>query len=196
MPSKSKVLAKFGDPLVTKDGRVISPEGEKVIPDIRPDVKPSEFTPTKRRTLKELPGESNIITAVGAVIVFTVLGVGDREICTALNIDMVKLKYLREHAAYAECFNILVSEFINANSSLVAARIAAYSHTALTSLAEVTLHGQKEDNRLRGAINLLDRGGHGPKDVINRQGQRDELRITLIGQEQELSIEINGGRDG
>ena len=109
----------------------------------------SDYKPKRRRTVKDLPAPVATLNAVACVFMYTTLGLGDREIADTLNITTKQLKDVRGHPAYAECFDAITAEFININSDLINARIAAYSHDALTEIANIALNGKEEKNRLR-----------------------------------------------
>jgi len=100
------------------------------------------------------------------------------------------MKSLRGSPAYAECFEAVTSEFISVNSELITARIAAYSHDALSEIANVALRGKEERNRLRGSMYLMGAGGHGDKTKIAAgAAAKNDLRIVIIGKDQDVRIE-------
>lgn len=194
-------LARPGDPLVTGKGETIEPinkpekkkgASELITPQT---IDPAQYRPTKKRVLKELPAEARVITAVGAVFMYTLLGVGDREIADTLNTSVDDVIALRNHSAYGECFQIIHGEFINANSDLLTSRIAAYSQTALQTVGDLVQTGKKEEVRLRASIDMLDRAGVRPKDQEQRQSSMtNDLRIIIIdgNAKNDIEIEING----
>ena len=113
----------------------------------------------------------------------------DREIADTLNISVKQLKDVRGHPAYAECFEAITSEFISINSDLINARIAAYSHDALTEIANIALNGKEEKNRLRGSTYLMNAGGYGDKTNMGNSVTKNDLRIVIIGKDQDVRIE-------
>src|SRR5688572_5679560 len=111
--AKSTALARVGDPLVTESGQVVHPEGYingKPLPKEKPSLvlDAGTFRPLKKRNLKELPAEVGTINGVAAVFMYTMLGVGDREIADALGIDVRRVEDVRAHSAYKECFDTVV----------------------------------------------------------------------------------------
>ena len=190
----SKDLAIPGDPLVTEHGEIIYEDSpaDKVKQRTH-NVNAFNFKSTKKRQLKDIPGPVSLINAVACIFMYTTLGVGDREIQDALKITSPEFDQIKKHSAYNECFEIIASEFINANSALLSSRIAAYSHAALTSVANIALNGKKEENILRASDSLLDRAGVSPKENASR-GQQDNntLRIVVIDGEKHVGIELNG----
>lgn len=194
----STALARVGDPLITATGQKIDPDGYTNGRKHPKATEPITFEATsfrakKRRTLKELPGEVNLINGVGAIFIYTLLGVGDREIADALKITAFEVAQVRESSAYKECFDIVVSELISSSSESLQARIASYSHSALNTVAAIAMDGKKEETKLRAADSLLDRAGVRAKDneLRNKANTASELRITVIDASKETQLNIN-----
>lgn len=192
---KSKELARPGDPFVAPDKSVISPEPISRTPaaDVNTAIDPATFRPNARRTLKDLPADVSMINGVACVFLYTMVGVGDRQIAEALKISIEQVRQMRGHSAYSECFNMVVGEFINANSDHIQARIAAYSHGALSQVANIAFNGEKENNKLRASKDLLEMGGFAKGDIAKRGGDSllNELRIVFV--ENEGNVQVNVG---
>lgn len=186
------VLARPGDPYVMADGKMFQEEFRDIKADYSvPTVEPSRFKSTVQRALSELPAPPDMIRAVSCVFMFTVLGVQDREICQALGIDKAKLKVIRTHLAYKECFDLVMREFININSDLLEARLAGYAHNALTSVAQVAFQGKEEKTRLKAADSLLDRGDVGIRKNAGKSNVNgNSLRIVFYKDEAKVDVEI------
>lgn len=200
--AKSTALARVGDPLITETGSKIDPEGYLAGRPIKTEapamvLDAPSFRPLKKRTLRELPAEASLINGVGAIFMYTMLGVGDREIADALKVTVPQIEEVRVHSAYKECFDIVVAEFINKNSDLLAARVAAYSHSALDTVGAIALNGKKEETKLRASIDLLDRAGVKPKDVEARNmgNKANELRIVIVKSGQDTNLQFDLGAD-
>jgi len=186
------VLARPGDPYVMPDGKMYQEEFREIRADYStPTVDPGRFRASVQRTLKELPAPPDMVRAISCVFMFTVMGVQDREICQALEIDKAKLKTIRTHQAYKECFDLVMREFINVNSDLLDARLAGYAHSALTSVAQVAFQGREERTRLKAADSLLDRGDVGVrKNVKNGNASGNSLRIVFYKDDAKVDVEI------
>lgn len=199
---KSKALAKPGDPLITSTGAIVEPD-EDVKDEVNPapssstKLSPATFKASQRRALAELPGESKILNAVAVIFLYTALGVSDREIIEATKLSTVELKQVRNHIAYTTCFDLIINEFINANSELLVSRIAAYSHMALDNVANLARKAKGEKVKLDASTDLLDRAGVRPKDNENRTIlNKNELRIVIDGGTAGVALELNGERIG
>jgi hypothetical protein len=205
-PPPVPVLARVGDPFIAPDGSLIAPEyPEDYFPRVKEETKiqAKDFRAKRRRNLNELPAQTNILNACGAVMMYTFFGVGDREIAQALKCTTVEIEEIRAHAAYSEYLELLGQEIISAESENVTHRIAAYSHGALDTIAHVSRNGKVESNRLRASIDLMDRGGFNPKAVAEKQvSLKNVLRIQVLdeyGTGKSVNIELDstiGGDDG
>jgi hypothetical protein len=205
-PAPTPVLARVGDPFVAPDGSLIAPlYPEDYFPRLKEETKieASKFRGKRRRNLNELPAQSNVMNACGAVMLYTFFGVGDREIAQALKCSVPEIEEIRAHAAYSEYLELLGNEIISAESENVTHRIAAYAHGALDTIAHVSRNGKAESNRLRASIDLMDRGGFNPKAVAEKQvSLKNVLRIQVLdefGAGKSINVELDstiGGDDG
>lgn len=206
--AKSSALARVGDPLITDKGIKIEPEGYangRPLPSEKPALvlDASSFRPMRKRNIKELPADTNMMNGVAVVFLYTLMGVGDREIADTLRVTVPEVEAVRQHSAYRECFDAIVGEFINKNSDLLAARIAAYSHSALDVVGSISMNGKKEETRLKASTDLLDRAGVRAKDVAERNSgsKANELRIVIVKPDDHTKMdfdysmgEVNGDR--
>lgn len=195
----ARALARVGDPLVTSQGSVISPDTVESASETRSpgvigaSIDPELYRPLKRRTTKELPAEPRVLNAIGVVFMYTILGIGDREIADIMHCTTDEIVSIRKHSAYADYFNGVLGEFINANSDLLTSRIASYAQTAIQTVGTLAQEGKKEETKLRASIDILDRAGVRPKDQEQRQQTiKNELRIIIVKNENNVSLELNG----
>lgn len=188
--SLARPLAKVGDPYVTSDGRIIAPFQEaKAEPG---KVSTTKFKPQRKRALRDLPVQPAIMNGIACVFMYTILGVSDREIAEAMKVTVTDVGNVRKSPAYAECFDNVVNEFINVNSELMHARIAAYGQNALSSVADIAFNGKREANKLRASVDLLDRGGFTKKDNTGRGVGNNELRIVVTDGDANVTVSLNG----
>jgi hypothetical protein len=186
----ARPLAKWGDPLVNPDGTVVPPDRiDGGVDTSLPKVNVKEFKASKKRTVKDLPAPVPTLNGIACVFMYTTLGLGEREVADTLKITVKQLQELKAHPAYSECFEAVTQEFININSDMINARIAAYSHDALSEIASIALNGKEERNRLRGSTYLMNAGGYGDKSNIGAAA-RNDLRIVIIGKDaHEVTVE-------
>jgi hypothetical protein len=205
-PAPVPVLARVGDPFVAPDGSLIAPSyPEDYFPRLKEETRINAvtFRGRRRRNMNEMPGQPNIMNAIGAVMMYTFFGVGDREVAQALKCTVQDIDEIRSHAAYSEYLELLGGEIINAESENVTHRIAAYAHGALDTIAHVSRNGKVETNRLRASIDLMDRGGFNPKAVAEKAvSLKNVLRIQVLdeyGAGKGVNVEISqtiGDEDG
>jgi hypothetical protein len=134
------------------------------------------------------------MNGVAAVFLYTMFGLTEREMCESLKITMSQLMEIKNHAAYQEFFDTVVAEFINANSGLMQARLAAYADGAITSIGTLSQQAKHEGTKLRASESVLDRVGITSKaqqDKSNSLG--NELRILIVdGKDRGVELELNG----
>jgi hypothetical protein len=188
----AKPLARWGDPYVTPTGAIIEPDNINGVPQEAPKLSVIEYKPQRKRSTKDLPAPTLTINAIACVFMYTMLGLGDREIADTLKISVAKLEMIRKHSAYAECFEIVTGEFISINSEMIHARIAAYGHDALSSVADIALNGKEEKSRLRGSMFLMGAGGFGNKADQQKSVHQNDLRIVIINKEHDVRVEVDG----
>lgn len=191
--AKRKELARPGDPYVAPDKSVVNPEPLSRTPaiDVNAKIDPKEFRPNARRTLKDLPADVRMVNACACIFMYTLMGIGDRQISEALKISITQVNQIRAHSAYGECFNLVVGEFINANSDHIQARLAAYSHGAVSQVASIAFSGEKETNRLKGSLELLHMAGFDKQSQAARgDSLMNELRIVVVEAEGDVNVNI------
>jgi hypothetical protein len=175
------------------DGRVLQPESMADLGLIDPvaiDVEPKDFRALATRNMEDLAGDQRMVVACCAVLTMTMLGISDREILEVLRIDSERLSTIREHEVYTDCFNACYRELINANSSSLQARIAAYAHGALSNVAKIAATAKRDDVRLTANRDILDRAGTKASDQADREkGKTTSLRIAVL--KGDTTIEIN-----
>lgn len=194
MPKKQtqRKLARPGDPLVLGDGSIV-PEhkgvpAEALVQRAYEELNPAKFRPTRKRDAKDLPAPISVMKGIGVVFAFTMMGMTDREMASILDISMELLDELRNHSAYKELFDTIHTEFVNANSELLASRIAAYSHSALDTVAKMAGSAKHEPTRFKAADSIIDRALGGAE----ARGQKDKgtLRIVVLDDERDVNINI------
>lgn len=190
MPKKPIKLARPGDPYVMSDGRIVAPVFcEEAVQSTALTV--ADFKPTKQRSAKDLPAPQSMMKAIATVLVYSLLGLGHREIAEALGIDVGIVDKVKAHPGYDETFQALFTEMINVNSEHMMARIAAYGPNALKGLANIAFHGKAETNQLRAQQDLLDRGGHSKKQASGAMNGANDLRIIV--EQGDSTVEVNIG---
>lgn len=187
--SLASPLARVGDPLVLADGRRIEPTPAGGVVVEKSDAKPKEFKSTKRRNISDLPAEPRVLNGIACVFVYTILGVGDREIANALNIPVSHVREVKKHPGYAEIFDLVQDEFINIESDSIQSRIAAMGNDAIAQMFQLAMNGKFESTKLKASQDILDRGGHTRKEAM-KMGGGDALKIVVSKGNSETQVRV------
>ena len=184
-------FAEPGDPLVTRAGDVIEEDKEGVfrkVPEGSEEFNPAYYRPEEQKVLSDLPASPQSMNAIAVVLFYTLSGISDTEIAESIGIDIGQIRTIRMSGAYADAFGAVNNELIKANSVTIANRVANYSLDALDVVADIAFFGKKENNKLRAAVDLLNRNE-------KREEKRDpmnELKITITkGNTEDTSIRID-----
>lgn len=198
-PKKSlaKPLARVGDPLVLPSGQAVEPTPAGGVLVEKQDAKAHEYKPTKRRNLSELPAQPRVFNGIACVFVYSIFGVGDREIADAMRLKPEQVREIRKHPGYSELFDQVEDEFINAHSERLAARIASYGGAAVDTTAVIMKESKKDSLRLKAAENFVDWGGFSKKEQ-SKGGLGDALRIVVTKSDEstEITVDAIGGSNG
>ena len=192
MAGLAKALARPGDPLVLPTGQVIQdPKVRKQrVAALTNHLEPKDYRPRRQTTSKELPAPIGVMNPVALVFMYTLMGLGDREIGDILKISSVQVVEIRSHPAYTDAFNTILQEFISTESEYIQSRIAAYSHIALETVTDIVVNGEQETNRLKASQDILDRGGIKINDGKGGKNGVNELRINIIDGDKEFNVEV------
>lgn len=197
-------LARPGDPLITRHGVKIDPDlprSAKAYDNLPAAVgehksnvhlDPATYRSSKRKNIRDLPAPPNVINGVAAAFMYTILGVGDREIADTLKITTMQLEELRTHSAYSECFKTVLDELISANTDAIQARIASYATKAVDNIFHIAEHTEEDSLKLRANQDLADRAGIGAKQLAERKvSTQSTLRIMIIDDEKSVSVNLD-----
>lgn len=191
-------LADPGDPLVAPDGQVLQPirHPNKLKEDQQQHkIDPLTFRGVKQHNVRDLPAPANMMHGIGAVLMYSIMNVGDREIADQLKISVEDVIKIREHPAYSEVFQAFFDNVISAHGQSIVGRIASYAQKAADKVAHLAFHATGEKVQLDASRDILDRGGFRPKDVDQKQGmQNNTLRIQINRADgsKELELQIDG----
>lgn len=189
-------LARPGDPLIMPDGSQHQPikhkaAFEKEKADFKLDA--HTFRGKSQKNLRDLAAPVNMFNAIAAVLGYSIMGVGDREVADALKCTTTELEAIRQHPAYNELFDTFYHAVISADSDSLTGRIASYSHSALDTVAVLSKNAENEAVKLRASTDILDRAGVTPKlNEMKGMMKNDTLRIqvTRPGRDGEIGVTV------
>jgi hypothetical protein len=123
-----------------------------------------------RRGLIDLPADSKAITTAGVVWLYFTLGINDAEIAEATGLKLSQVDMIKGLQLFTQLDQLLKDNIHDMQADSVQKRIDAMSTTALDLLEDLT---QDEETRpatkARIAMNMLDRGGFSPKQVMEHR---------------------------
>lgn len=199
-------LAKPGDPLTHINGEVVMEDEDDdgaagvSLPLPSTPVPYKYYRPQTRRVLSDFRESPQLLNACAIIFSYSVLGIGDAEICESTGLSLDQIERVRSARAYSEMFENVMRELINANSEYIEARIAAYSGMALNNVAEIAATAKNKAVKLSASKDILDRAGHRPKDQAARGNSgMNELHIvvTKSSDSDEFNLNLNvGGSNG
>ena len=196
---KSIQLAKVGDPLVAANGDIFDEEfddeddlNDADITQPSTPIPYKDYRPDSRSVSSDFRTSTEMLNAASVIFTYTMLGISDTEISSNLNIDPADIVKVRETRAYADVFERVMRELINANSEYIEARIASYSGMALNNIADIAKRSRNTGYRLNASKDLLDRAGHRPQDRNAGASGMNELHIVITDSKDETTkIDLN-----
>lgn len=185
-------FCKDTDPFILADGTAIDPNTGNVIsaPQIAPEETDYIEVPTNkeaqeivvrtRRALIDLPEPPEKMNGIALVLAYTMLGLSDMEIGTAIGASIDTVKTIKKLDSFKRAANDLVLGAIEADEEQVRGLLAAHSKNAASKVVQL-LASEDEKLQFAAAKDILDRSGHRPADVIEHRHNVDgELRIVHV----------------
>jgi len=123
-----------------------------------------------RRGLVDLPADSKAITTAGIVWLYFNLGINDAEIAEATGLKISQVDMIKGLQLFGQLDHLVKDNIAALQADSVQKRIDSLSADALNTLEDMMEH---EDTRpatkARIAMNMLDRGGFSPKQVMEHR---------------------------
>ena len=127
-----------------------------------------------RRGLVDLPADVKAITSVGVVWLYYTLGINDAEIAEATGMKLSQVDMIKGLQLFTQVDRLLKENLAALTHEDVQARINAMSSSALDGLEDVLAdEDTKPATRSRIYMNMLDRGGFSPKQVMEHKHSLD-----------------------
>jgi len=184
-------LPEPNEAIVLLDGTRINPvNGQRERPRVVALPRPTEaqtIVNRTRRKLSDLPTTPKAANALMVVLGYTHVGLDDDDIAIATNLSVDQIKRMRSLPAYVELERSTVSAIIQRDSDEVRTFISQHAREAAQSLVAAT-HSDDETVALRASMDVLDRAGHRPVDVV-------EHRVRMEGALTIEFIEKDAGKD-
>lgn len=123
-----------------------------------------------RRGLIDLPADSKAVTTAGVVWLYFNLGINDAEIAEATGLKISQVDMIKGLQLFSQLDQLIKDNITAMQHADVQKRIDNLSSDALTKLEElVEDEDTKPATKARVLMNMLDRGGFSPKQVLEHR---------------------------
>jgi len=123
-----------------------------------------------RRGLIDLPADSKAVTTAGVVWLYFILGINDAEIAEATGLKISQVDMIKGLQLFTQLDTLIKDNITALQHHDVQKRIDSLSSDALTKLEElVEDEDTKPATKARVLMNMLDRGGFSPKQVLEHR---------------------------
>lgn len=189
-------LAKPGDPYVTERGQVILREDAFDKPDttIGP-ARAKTLTSSVRRSVRDLPTEGKMQTAIIVVLSYSILGLSENEIAHVSGASIEDVQRVKQLDAYQETFEMIFAELLSINSSSMRAKIAAFAPSALEGVMHLAANSKHDLTKLKANQDILDRSGLHPEALFGKNASDNAIESLNIvfqdGDDRDVNISVN-----
>jgi hypothetical protein len=123
-----------------------------------------------RRGLVDLPADSKAVTTCGVVWLYFTLGINDAEIAEATGLKLSQVDMIKGLQLFQQLDTLLKDNIAALTSDSVQKRIDAMSASALDKLEDLVEDEEtRPATKARVLMNMLDRGGFSPKQVMEHR---------------------------
>jgi hypothetical protein len=123
-----------------------------------------------RRGLIDLPADSKAVTTCGVVWLYFTLGINDAEIAEATGLKISQIDMIKGLQLFTQLDNLVKDNIHALSADSVQKRIDAMSADALNKLEDMLEDEEtRPATKARIAMNMLDRGGFSPKQVMEHR---------------------------
>lgn len=174
------------EPLVLADGRRINPVTGREVQSVAkvialPTARDAIAAVTRaRRKLSDLPAPPRASNALSVVLTYTNIGLSDEDIAIACDLTVEQVQRMRKTPAYAALSEAVTKALLETDSDDVRTYLAQHARLAAQSIV-TAVQSQDEAIALRASMDVLDRAGHRPADVVeHRHRMEGGLTIEII----------------
>jgi hypothetical protein len=183
------------EPLILADGTVINPENGSVVID-EPFVEIPNTAQIKREIvasrmrISDLPVPPNQMNTLSVLLSYTLMGITDEDISTALLIPLEQVTTIKKSDEYTKLSDAIVANIVASDLSTVRGMFVDKSRNAAN-----VMFGAMEDvelginTRMTAAKDILDRAGQRPVDVVeHRHKMEGGLTIEYVEKKDDLPL--------
>lgn len=123
-----------------------------------------------RRGLIDLPADSKAVTTCGVVWLYFTLGINDAEIAEATGLKLSQVDMIKGLQLFTQLDTLVKDNIAALHANNVQKRIDAMSASALDKLEDLVEDEEtRPATKARVLMNMLDRGGFSPKQVMEHR---------------------------
>lgn len=123
-----------------------------------------------RRGLVDLPADSRAVTTTGVVWLYFILGINDAEIADATGLKLSQVDMIKGLQLFQQLDHLIKDNLATLEADSVQKRIERMSSKALDGLEDILEDEEtKPATKARVYMNMLDRGGFSPKQVMEHR---------------------------
>ena len=166
MPTIEHLKLADGTCISTKTGDVVVVRKQYLDEAEVKDFDPDDPVVGEVRRLDDLPGAPKQMSAILAIIGYTVCGVPIHDIAKATGIDYKDVQELQLTDEYAQTHAMMLKGLLDYDSNNVNTMIARKARVAANELITQLEESKSPAMRAKIAQDVLDRSGHRPADII------------------------------
>ena len=123
-----------------------------------------------RRGLVDLPADSKAVTTAGVVWLYFTLGINDAEIAEATGLKLSQVDMIKGLQLFTQLDQLIKDNIAALTADNVQKRIDAMSSSALDKLEDLVEDEEtRPATKARVLMNMLDRGGFSPRQVMEHR---------------------------
>jgi hypothetical protein len=123
-----------------------------------------------RRSVVDLPADTKAVTTAGVVWLYFTLGINDAEIAEATGLKLSQVDMIKGLQLFQQLDHLIKDNIATLQSDDVQKRIERMSGKALDGLEDILEDDEtKPATKARVYMNMLDRGGFSPKQVMEHK---------------------------
>jgi len=189
------MLPQGTEPLILADGTVINPvDGSVVIDESLVEIPNTETIKREivasRMRISDLPVPPNQMNTLSVLLSYTLMGITDEDISTALLIPLEQVTTIKKSDEYTKLSDAIVANIVASDLSTVRGMFVDKSRNAAN-----VMFGAMEDvelginTRMTAAKDILDRAGQRPVDVVeHRHKMEGGLTIEYVEKKDDLPL--------
>ena len=133
-----------------------------------------------RRALTDLPDVAANMHPIAVIVAYEMFGLNTQDIAIALDSSVERVEAIRATSIYMEFKRAATNNLVEAHDDEIRGLLKQHASRAVGTVVR-SLSSQNESTALNAAKDILDRGGHTPKQIVEHQhSMMNEMRIVHV----------------